>query len=163
YTTLFRSHWSEGAKLPDMDIWDLKRHFELAVELAAPGCNVEPVTGGAVGWQAVERGGGAVMGWAGPLEAVAPVWAAPLFGLEVRLALTDLGPVRYRPLPVQPPVERDVALVLPGGVSAAQVAEVLQRAVGPVPERLEVFAEYRGPGVPARQGRGAGRLCLRDT
>src|SRR5205807_1814257 len=22
-------HWSEGAKLPDMDIWDLKRHFEL--------------------------------------------------------------------------------------------------------------------------------------
>src|SRR5207302_1709256 len=29
-------HWSEGAKLPDMDIWDLKYHFELAVELAAP-------------------------------------------------------------------------------------------------------------------------------
>src|SRR5206468_10725892 len=23
-------HWSEGAKLPDMDIWDLKYHFELA-------------------------------------------------------------------------------------------------------------------------------------
>src|SRR5881275_2566037 len=43
-------HWSEGAKLPDMDIWDLKYHFELAVELAAPGCNVEPATGGAVGW-----------------------------------------------------------------------------------------------------------------
>src|SRR4029077_14254764 len=70
------AHWSEGAKVPDMDIWDLKYHFELAVELAAPGCNVEPATGGAVGWQAVERGGGAVMGWAGPLEADVPVWAA---------------------------------------------------------------------------------------
>src|SRR5205085_9765424 len=132
-------HWSDGAKLPDMDIWDLKYHFELAVELAAPGCNVEPGTGGAVGWQAVERSGGAVMGWAGPLEADAPVWAAPLFGLEVRLALTSRASVVYRPLPVQPPAERDVALVLPGGVSAAQVAAVLQRAVGPLLERFAGF------------------------
>src|SRR5437870_129585 len=46
-------HWSEGAKLPDMDIWDLKYHFELAVAAAAPGCNVAPATGGAVGWVAV--------------------------------------------------------------------------------------------------------------
>jgi len=155
-------HWSEGAKLPDMDIWDLKYHFELAVELAAPGCNVEPVTGGAVGWQAVERGGGVVLGWAGPLDADAPVWAAPLFGLEVRLALTGRGQVRYRPLPVQPPVERDVALVLPGGVSAAQVAEVLQRAVGPLLERLEVFDEYRGPGIPAGQRGVAWHCSFRD-
>jgi len=155
-------HWSEGAKLPDMDIWDLKYHFELAVELAAPGCNVEPVTGGAVGWQAVERGGGVVLGWAGPLDADAPVWAAPLFGLEVRLALTGRRQVRYRPLPVQPPVERDVALVLPGGVSAAQVAEVLQRAVGPLLERLEVFDEYRGPGIPAGQRGVAWHCSFRD-
>src|SRR2546422_10736303 len=33
-------HWSEGAKVPDMDIWDLKHHFELAVHVAAPGCAV---------------------------------------------------------------------------------------------------------------------------
>ena len=146
-------HWSEGAKLPDMDIWDLKYHFELAVELAAPGCNVEPATGGAVGWQAVERGGGAVMGWAGPLEADVPVWAAPLFGLEVRLALTGGAAVVYRPLPVQPAVEQDIALVLPTGVSAAQVAEVLRRAVGPLLERLVVFDEYRGPGIaPGHRG-----------
>ncbi len=51
------AHWSEGAKVPDMDIWDLKYHFELAVAAAAPGCNVEPVTGGAVGWVAVQQGG----------------------------------------------------------------------------------------------------------
>ena len=141
-------HWSEGAKLPDMDIWDLKYHFELAVELAAPGCNVDPATGGESGWVAVQRGG-EVVGRAGPLEADAPVWAAPLFGLEVRLALTSRAPVVYRPLPVQPAVEQDVALVLPPGVSAAQVAEVLGRAVGPLLERLEVFDEYRGPGIPA--------------
>jgi phenylalanyl-tRNA synthetase beta chain len=150
-------HWSEGAKLPDMDIWDLKHHFELAVELAAPGCTVEAATGGAEGWVAVQPGG-AVVGQAGPLEADAPVWAAPLFGLEVRLALTDRAPVVYRPLPVQPPVERDVALVLAVGVSAAQVAAVLRRAVGPLLERLEVFDEYRGPGIPAGQ-RGVAWHC----
>jgi len=72
-----------------------------------------------------------------------------LFGFEVRLALTSQAPVVYRPLPVQPAVEQDVALVLPPGVSAAQVAEVLGRAVGPLLERLEVFDEYRGPGIPA--------------
>ncbi|HEY6157814.1 MAG TPA: phenylalanine--tRNA ligase subunit beta [Gemmatimonadales bacterium] len=150
-------HWSEGAKLPDMDIWDLKHHFELAVELAAPGCTVEAATRGAEGWVAVHPGG-EVVGHAGPLEADAPVWAAALFGLEVRLALTDRAPVEYRPLPVQPPVERDVALVLPVGVSAAQVAAVLQRAGGPLLERLEVFDEYRGPGIPAGQ-RGVAWHC----
>jgi len=155
-------HWSEGAKLPDMDIWDLKHHFELAVDLAAPGCTVEPATGGVVGWQAVERSGGAVMGWAGPLEADAPVWAAPLFGLEVRLAVTGRASVVYRPLPVQPPAERDVALVLPGGVSAAQVAAVLQRAVGPLLERFDVFDEYRGPGIPAGHRGVAWHCSFRD-
>jgi len=154
-------HWSQGAKLPDMDIWDLKHHFELAVELAAPGCNVEPATGGEVGWVAVQPGGD-VVGQAGPLEADAPAWAVPLFGLEVRLALTGRSPLAYRPLPVQPAVEHDVALVLPAGVSAAQVAAVLQRAVGPLLERLEVFDEYRGPGIPAGHRSVAWHCTFRD-
>src|SRR5207245_11806027 len=109
-------HWSEGAKVPDMDIWDLKHHFELAVRAAAPSCDVQPATGGVVGWEAVQRG--EVWGWAGPLEADAPVWAAALFGFEVRLDATLPGAVHYRPLPTQPPVERDIALLLPAGVSA---------------------------------------------
>ncbi|HYL21973.1 MAG TPA: phenylalanine--tRNA ligase subunit beta, partial [Gemmatimonadales bacterium] len=62
-------HWSDGAKVPDMDIWDLKHHFELAAVAAAPSCDVRPASGGAAGWVAVERGSGAVVGWAGPLEA----------------------------------------------------------------------------------------------
>jgi phenylalanyl-tRNA synthetase beta chain len=141
-------HWSEGAKVPDMDIWDLKYHFELAVGVAAPGCSVEPATGGEVGWVAVQPGG-EVVGQASPLEADAPVWAAPLFGFEVRLAAAERDPVVYRRLPLQPPVERDVALVLPPGVTAVQVSDVLRRTVGPLLERLEVFDEYRGPGIPA--------------
>src|SRR6184192_4528547 len=52
----------------------LKYHFELAVAVADPSCDVRPATGGAVGWEAVQRGGGGVVGQAGPLEADAPVW-----------------------------------------------------------------------------------------
>jgi phenylalanyl-tRNA synthetase beta chain len=155
-------HWSEGAKVPDMDLWDLKHHFELAVAVAAPSCDVQPATGGAQGWVAVQRGGGAVAGSAGPLEADAPPWAAQLYGFEVRLFVTERSPVAYRTLPVQPPVERDLALVLPDGVTAAQVADVLGRAVGPLLERLEVFDEYRGPGVPAGHRSVAWHCTYRD-
>ncbi|MGH7547428.1 MAG: phenylalanine--tRNA ligase subunit beta [Gemmatimonadales bacterium] len=155
-------HWSEGAKVPDMDIWDLKHHFELAVKVAAPTCDVRPATGGAVGWEAVHRGSGAVSGWAGPLEADAPVWAASLFGLELRLEVGSTPFVPYQPLPAQPPLQRDVALVLPPGVSAAAVSEVVRRAVGPLLERLEVFDEYRGAGVPAGHRSVAWHCTFRD-
>jgi len=153
-------HWSEGAKVPDMDIWDLKHHFELAVRAAAPSCDVQPATGGVVGWEAVQRG--EVWGWAGPLEADAPVWAAALFGFEVRLDATLPGAVHYRPLPTQPPVERDIALLLPAGVSAGAVSAVLARAAGPLLERLEVFDEYRGAGVPAGYRSVAWHCTFRD-
>jgi phenylalanyl-tRNA synthetase beta chain len=156
------AHWTEGAKVPDMDIWDLKYHFELAVSMVAPSCDVRPAAGGAAAWEAVQRVGGEVVGWAGPLEADAPVWAAPLLGFEVRLAAAQRPLVAYRPLPLQPPVERDLALVLPPGVTAAQVADVLRRVGGPLLERLEVFDEYRGPGIPAGHRSVAWHCSFRD-
>jgi len=137
-------HWTDSAnaaKLPDMDIWDLKQHFELAVGLAGPPDDVQPAANGS-GWVAP-------VGKAGPLEADAPRWAAPLFGLEVRIVVAPLGLVRYQPLPTQPPVVRDISLVLPGGVTAAAVEAVLRREGGTLLERLDVLDEYRGPGLPA--------------
>src|SRR6266702_2530738 len=144
-------HWSEGggAKVPDMDIWDLKRHFELAVGLAAPatGVAVEAVKDG-VGWQAVAPDG-TVLGWAGLLEADAPKWAAPLYGLEVRITVAPAAVLRYEPLPTQPAVERDISLVVPGGVTAAAIEAVLRRVGGGLLTRLAVLDEYRGAGLPA--------------
>src|SRR3989441_7622423 len=103
-----------------MDLWDLKHHFELAVGLACPAARVQ-VAAGKTGWEAVTATGEAV-GWAGALQADAPVWAAPLFGLEVDLAAeSGVGvgaPLAYRPVPVHPPGERDLALGLPAGVAA---------------------------------------------
>jgi len=138
------AHWTDGTnavKLPDMDIWDLKQHFELAVGLAASSHDVQPAANGS-GWVAS-------VGMAAPLEADAPKWAARLFGLEVRITVAPAGPVRYQSLPTQPPVVRDISLVLPGGVTAAAVEAVLRREGGKLLERLDVLDEYRGAGLPA--------------
>jgi phenylalanyl-tRNA synthetase beta chain len=149
-------HWTDGAKVPDMDIWDLKHHFELAVGLASPSSRLRAAEGGP-GWEAIGPAE-AVVGWAGVLEGDAPVWAAPLFGFEVRLGLDDRLPVRYRPLPLTPAVERDLALVLPPGVTAAAVADLLRRHAEPLLDTLTVFDEYRGPGIPPEQ-RSVGWHC----
>ena len=153
-------HWSEGAKVPDMDIWDLKYHFELAVGVGCPGATVRDAANGE-GWEAVDAGG-AVVGRAGVLEADAPDWAGPLYGFELALEASAQGPVQYRPLPVWPPVVEDLALVLPAGITVAAVEAVIRRAAGPLLERLEVFDEYRGPGIATGARSVAWHCVFRD-
>ncbi len=154
-------HWSDGdAKVPDMDLWDLKYHFELAVQVAAPGAVVQALQDGA-GWAATA--GGAALGWAGPLEADAPRWAAPLFGFEVRVSESAPERPRYRPLPTTPAIVHDLALVLPAGVAADAVAVVLQRVGGKLLEHLEVFDEYRGPKLKGGERSVAWRLTFREA
>src|SRR3989442_14098654 len=63
---------------------------------------------------------------------------------------------------VSPPVERDLALVLPAGVTAAAVADVLRRAAGALLERVEVFDEYQGPGIPTGHRSVAWHCTFRD-
>jgi phenylalanyl-tRNA synthetase beta chain len=152
-------HWSEGAKVPDMDLWDLKHHFELAIGASHPGATVGQAETGA-GW--VARGADRVVGWAGPLAADAPKWAAPLFGLEVEISVGARPAVRYQPLPTQPAVAQDLSLILPPGVTAAQVAALLQKMGGPWLERLQVLDEYRGPNVPAGTRSVTWRCVFRD-
>jgi phenylalanyl-tRNA synthetase beta chain len=153
-------HWSEGAKVPDMDIWDLKYHFELAVRTASPAAQLRVAAQG-LGWEAASPDG-VVVGWAGPLEGDAPVWAASLFGFELRLEVGERTATRYRPLPTTPAVERDLALVLPPGVTAAAVDDVLRRRAGPLLDALAVFDEYRGPGIPAGYRSVAWHCSFRD-
>jgi len=146
-------HWSDdapgrGAKVPDMDLWDLKRHFELAAAAAFPGAVVRPALGEGGLWEAVDAQG-VVVGGASRLTADAPKWAAPLYGFEVRIAVVPREPVTYRPLPTQPASVQDLSLVLPAGVSAQQIEEVLRRSGGAWLERVAVIDEYRGAGLPA--------------
>lgn len=156
-------HWADGGdvKQPDMDIWDLKYHFELAVLDAAPGARVIPGTGADL-WQAVAGLDGRQIGRAARLAADAPRWAGGLFGFEVEVDVAAERAVHFAPLPAQPPTLRDLSLVLPGGVTAEQVEALLRRAGGPLLERLTVLDEYRGPNFPAGARGVTWRCVFRD-
>jgi phenylalanyl-tRNA synthetase beta chain len=55
----------------------------------------------------------------------------------------------YRDFPRQPPVERDLSLVLPDGVSWRQVETQVLAAAPATLETVRFLSEYRGQGIPA--------------
>jgi phenylalanyl-tRNA synthetase beta chain len=111
-----------------------------------------------------------------------PAWASEAFGVEITLDpmpngfVAARGPhahavkreprphaaVRYRPLPTTPAAIVDVALVVPDGTPAAQVERVLRAAGGELLERVELFDEFRGEGVPEGARSLGWRLTFRD-
>ena len=153
-------HWTASGRAPDADLWDLRGLFEAAVALAQPGGAVQVDGEAPDRWVAV-RPDGSPAGWAGALPADRPPWAAPLYGFEVAIDPAPRGPVSYLPLPETPSAERDVALVLPEGVLAADVAAGLRRGAGRLLEAIDVVDEYRGAGLPAGARSVAFRLRFR--
>ena len=97
--------------------------------------------------------GGAMVGWGGRIEPSAldaPPWADPVFGLELRLPDEPGAPVapRYRTIPPFPAVERDLALVVPDAVLAADVEAAIRAQGGSLLQGVGLFDLYRGKGVP---------------
>jgi len=150
-------HWTASGQSADADLWDLKGVFEAVVGLAHPAATVQ-VEGN--GWVA-RRGDGPPVGRARVQRADAPVWAAPLLGFELELDLVPRVGITFRPAPATPAVERDLALLLPEGVTAAVVTARLA-AAGPLLESVAIVDEYRGPGIPAGRRSVAFRLAFRD-
>jgi phenylalanyl-tRNA synthetase beta chain len=140
-------HWTEGFRPPDYDLWDLKAIFEEAVRAGGPAGRIEPASSG--GWRLVDQAG-RERGWARELAVERPPWAALVFGFELEVEARPAAQVTYRPRAVRPPVERDVALLVPEGVTAAQIGQLLKEAGRPLLEEVLVFDEYRKPGVPGR-------------
>ncbi len=150
-------HWT-GTGDDRFDLWDLKSRFEAAVALAIPGGAVQVERNAWVARNAEGR----MVGEAGPLAADAPPWAAPLFGFELVLDPSPRRPPQFTPLPATPASERVLALLLPEGVTAAQVEGVLNRTGGALLERVEVESDYRGPELPAGVRSVAFRLTFRS-
>jgi phenylalanyl-tRNA synthetase beta chain len=150
------SHWS-APTAPAFDIWDLKGRLEAAVALAVPDAEVQ-VEGQA--WVVRDRAG-KVVGGGGPLSADAPPWAAPLFGFELLLDPAPRRPAPFAPLPTTPSSERVLALLLPHGVAARQVEDVLRRAGGELLEQVDIESDYRGAELPADTRSVAFRLTFR--
>jgi phenylalanyl-tRNA synthetase beta chain len=149
-------HWT-GTGEARFDRWDLKGRFEAAAALAVPGAVVQVQDNA---WVVRDRGG-RVVGQAGPLEADAPPWAAPLFGFEMVIDPAPRGPAPFRSLPTTPSSERVLALLLPEGTSAQQVLDLLRRAGGPLLEQVDIESDYRGPELPAGTRSVAFRLTFR--
>jgi len=157
------AHWSGSAGT--FDVYDLKALLEeLAAEYeegrvvagevdGAPGLHL--VAGGAVvgrGWQAAE---GAVD---------APAWASPVLLLEAALpAAAGWRAARHQPLPAFPGSERDLALLVPHAVTAAELEETIRGAAGPLLEAVFPFDLYEGKGLPEGTRSLAWRLRFRGA
>jgi len=150
------AHWTAEGDAPDYDHWDLKHVFTQLVDLCGVTGTIIPSDNGLILQTVYEE----VVGHAGTLDVEAPAWAAPLQGFELDVAVSDDADSKYRPLPTTPPVERDLALVLPPGVTAGQVEEVIKEAAGPLLESVGVFDEYLSEDLAGRSV--AWRLVLRS-
>lgn len=152
------AHWS-GAP-PDVDRWDIKALFESAVLAAHPGASIAPAEDG---WLALDPEG-TPCGRARRLEADAPPWASPLFGLEVVVdTATPRQRPRFVPMPVTPASDRDVTLLVPAGVSSAAITAAFAQSGVAMLESVTIVNEYRGPRVDPGHRSVTMRLRFRAT
>ncbi|MFW0861521.1 MAG: phenylalanine--tRNA ligase subunit beta [Dethiobacter sp.] len=97
---------------------------------------------------------GEEVGWLGKIhpnvadrfELDKPVYLAEL-DLQAILPLANLFP-EYVALPRYPAMLRDMAIVVPDAVSAAEVISLIREAGGSLVEEVNLFDLYRGPQIP---------------
>jgi phenylalanyl-tRNA synthetase beta chain len=166
---------------PTIDEWDAKAIAEAAARAAFPGevVGLSPAASAEMLWEVrvAER----VTGEVRRLPLDAPVWAAPAFGIELVLGNVATSPpaprgahsydgagrgaripvTRYAPLPTMPAAEFDLALLVPQGVTAADIDRVIRSSAGDLLERLELFDQYTGKGVAPEFRSLAWRLTFR--
>jgi phenylalanyl-tRNA synthetase beta chain len=145
------------------DEWDAKGIVERMARAAWPGAliTLDPSVADVL-WSVLVDG--TAVGSVTRLEVDAPVWAAPVYGIEIDLTAipVSLGSTkRYAPVPMMPAIEVDLALVVPNSATSAQVAEAIQGSAGDLLESLDVFDEFRGAGIPDGTRSLAWRLTFR--
>ena len=171
-----------GPATASYDAWDAKALAERTARVAFPGAEIvlQPTADddGRL-WSVLIDGQS--RGEVRRLTLDAPVWAQAAFGFELVLGTMSNGDVAppgehahgssereaprrprpYRPLPNTPAAEFDLALLLPPGVTAARVEQVIRDSAGDLLERLAAFDEYMGSGVEPGHRSVAWRLTLR--
>jgi len=143
------THFTRAVQ-PSYDEWDIKYVAETTAAAAFTGAAVKLIPGsGETLWDISVDG--ITVGSARRLKLDAPVWARPAFGLEINLDAIEQSAVRnkaYRPIPLTPRVQVDLALVAATSVTAAQIDEVIRREAGELLESLTLFDEFIGQGIP---------------
>jgi phenylalanyl-tRNA synthetase beta chain len=78
----------------------------------------------------------------------APAWAETIWGAEFTLSTAVVKPaLTFRPLPTQPAVDRDIALVVARTVPASSLEATIRAAAGELLESVRPFDLYEGSGL----------------
>ena len=181
------SHFTEP-KPQRYDQWDAKGLAERVIQVSTPGARAtfEPANA-----DAQSRGelwtihvDDTPRGTVRTVALDAPVWASTAYGIELDLGVVDSKDVappgksihgqtprptrsndyaQYKPLPSTPASQIDLALIVPDGKTAADVERVIRSNGGELLERLSLFDEFRGQGLPPGTRSLAWRLTFRDA
>ncbi len=178
------SHFTEPQP-PAFDVWDVKSMAERLLAAAFLGQNATFHDGDAECIWTLRIEGRGTVGRVVRVILDQPVWASEAFGVEITLGVVDSTDVaehgahahvcaannaqaiqavssrRFRALPDTPAAEFDLALVVPDGTTAATVEHALQRVGGDLLERVALFDEFRGTGIPDGHRSLAWRLTFR--
>jgi phenylalanyl-tRNA synthetase beta chain len=158
----FPQHFT-NAKPPQVDIWDAKYIAELIGDVAF-GKGRLTLTPSSTGEGWVAEVDGATVGTVGPITLDTPVWASPVFGIEIDITSAFSAERRlttYKKLPTTPAAEFDLALLVPESVSAETVEQTIRSAAGDLLEAVTPFDEFRGKGIESGFRSVAWRLTLR--
>lgn len=146
-----------------LDEWDAKWIAETIGRAAFPSIDIKLVVNSGSLWKIVA--GEREIGRVTRVALNAPVWSAPAFGVEIDLsaAVGEKPVVRaYQPLPNTPPVEVDLALLVPAGVTAESIEALIRKEAGDLLESVAIFDEFKGKGI-AEGARSLGwRLTFRS-
>jgi len=150
------SSWIE-AETDEVDFFDLKGIVEALMErLGILEARYEPAEEPTFhpGRQAALYAGEALVGILGEVHPLVreqfelPDQRICLAELQLEPLLPWTGAQRYEPLSRFPAVLQDIAVVVEEKVPAAQVAEVIQKAAGPLLRNVALFDVYRGEPLP---------------
>jgi phenylalanyl-tRNA synthetase beta chain len=148
------AHFSEP-RPPHYDEWDAKSLAESIASAGYEGAHVEcvPTVGDALWTVTIDD---TAVGTVARLSVDAPVWAPPVFGVEIDLEVPSVREKlesrrtvrKFTPIPAMPAMEVDLALIVPDSVTAQQVDAAIRGSAGELLESLDLFDEFRGAGIP---------------
>lgn len=170
-------HFTEPAP-PAFDMWDAKALAEQMCTAAFPGEPIElraEAVNNELGtlWSIIRDPDIKcdIVGYVGKPKLDLPVWASEAYGVELTLGLIsslDVAPagkdahasnstsgigtpkhILYKSTPITPAAEFDLALLVPDDITASAVETVLKSGGGDLLEKVALFDEFRGTGVPA--------------
>ncbi len=155
-------HFTES-KPQACDLWDAKWIAEVVVESAFESSDITyKINDDSTRVDVIVDGRAA--GSISQVMLDAPSWAAQAFGVELDLSDAVSPGARSRTakaLPAIPAVQVDLALMAADDLPAATLAAAIRTHAGDLLEDLELFDEFRGPGVEKGQRSLAWRLTFR--